>query len=98
MSHRIPEVTPENLQTAKAQVFLAETRTLLERDHGARNFKLEYKIEENPSRGGDGGHYIELYRDGEQVTQTYIHPRHGDPKSVAYLLAATSKPVRLAGK
>jgi hypothetical protein len=99
MSHGIPEAKVEDLQTIQCQVFLFETRSLLVRTYGMKDdFKLEYKIEENPSRGGDGGHYVELYRNGEQVTQCHIHPVHGDAKSVAYILSLTGKPVRLAGK
>lgn len=91
MSHYIPEATPENLQTIKAQVFLMETRELLERTHGVRDFKLEYKIEPTAGRGNADSHFVVLKRGGEDVSQTYIHPRHGDPKSVAYLLFLTSK-------
>jgi hypothetical protein len=99
MSHYIPEATPENLQTIRAQVFLADTKDLLVREYRMRDdFKLEYKIEQNAGRGVSASNYVVLKRNGEDVTQTYIHPVHGDAKSVAYLLSLTGKPVRLAGK
>jgi hypothetical protein len=98
MSHFIPEATPETLQTIKAQVFLAETKELLGKQVGLQGVTLQYEIEEVAGRGNAPSHYVTASKDGKQIARTYIHPRHGDPSGVAYLLGCSLRVVRLAGK
>lgn len=98
MSHIIPEASPYDLQTIRAQVFLADTKDLLEQTHRKFGVTLKYKIEPNAGRGNDPSNYVEAWVAGEYRTQCYIHPMHGDPKSVAYMLSCTLKPVQLAGR
>jgi hypothetical protein len=97
MAHIIPEATPQDLGTIRAQVFLADTQDELAK-RGVRNVTLKYKVEEKAGRGVAPSNYVELWKDGEHQTQCYIHPVHGCPKDVAYLLSLTYKPVALEGR
>lgn len=91
MSHIIPEAAPHDLETIRAMVFLDDTKGELV-TRGVRNVTLKFKVEDNGSK------YVELWKDGEHQTQCYIHPVHGCPKDVAYLLSLTYKPVALEGR